>query len=106
MARYVFDVVTKQLQTLPDYPPEDLPVEVPKRVSMRQARHALNAAGLLSQVETFLNMLPEAEQTAAKIEWEYSTTLDRDNPVVLQLIPLLELTEQQVDQLFINAASL
>lgn len=106
MARLVINVVSGQVESFPDLPAEEKVVQVPYRVQMRQARHALLGAGLLSQVEAAIEAFPEPAKSTAKIEWEYSTTLDRDNPVVLQLIPLLGLTEQQVDQLFITAASL
>ena len=106
MSRLVINVVSGHVESFPDLPTEEKSIPIPPRVQMRQGRHALLRAGLLPAIEAALEAMSEPIKSAAKIEWEYAATLDRDNPVVLQLIPLLGLTEQQVDQLFITAASL
>lgn len=75
---------------------------VPRVVSMRQARLALLAAGLLDDVEAAIAAGPQA----ARIEWEYATEVQRDYGLVLQLAPALGLTDRQLDDLFVAAASL
>lgn len=79
---------------------------VPQAVTMRQARLALLGAGLLSSVEGAIDALAEPTKTAARIEWEYSQEVHRNKQLVLVLAPLLGLTEQQLDNLFIAAAEL
>jgi hypothetical protein len=79
---------------------------VPKAVTMRQARLALLGAGLLGQVEDALNSMPEPHKSAAKITWEFSGEVQRYNGLVSQLGPALGLTEEQLDQLFIQASKL
>ncbi len=79
---------------------------IPVEVTMRQARLALAAAGLLSTIDTAINALPEPQGNAAKIEWEYSGTVQRTKPLVLQLASTLSLTPAQLDDLFITAAGL
>lgn len=76
---------------------------VPTEVSMRQARLALNAAGQLSAVESAINALPEPQKTAARIEWDYATTVARDWPLVQMLAPVIGL---DLDALFSSAAEL
>lgn len=83
------------------------PVEpVPGAVSMRQARLALLKAGLLSQVNTAIAAMPGADGDTARIEWEFSGTVERHRPLVLSLIAVLGLTDAQLDDLFRQAAKL
>lgn len=78
-------------------------LQVPVNVSMRQARLALHAVGLLDTVEDAIDALPEPNRTRARIEWNYATDVARHHGLVLQLAPALGLTEEQLDQLFISA---
>lgn len=75
------------------------PMTVPESVTMRQARLALNAAGLLDQVTQAV----AASGAEAQIEWEYATEVKRDWPLVVQLGELLSL---DLDALFIEASKL
>lgn len=79
---------------------------VPAEVTMRQARLALLAAGLLDDVEAAIAGMDEPAKTAAQIEWEYSNALERDNTLVAILGPALGLSTNQVDDLFRAAAQL
>jgi hypothetical protein len=80
---------------------EPAPV-VPAQVTMRQARLALLGAGMLSTVDQAVAGMTEA----ARIEWEYAATVERNSQLVAALAPLLGLTEAQLDDLFIQAATL
>ena len=82
------------------------PVQVPEAVTMRQARLALLAAGLLPSVDAAIAALPEPQKSAAKIEWEYSQEVQRHNGFVGVLAPVLGLTADQIDALFIAAGAL
>lgn len=79
---------------------------IPRSITPRQARLALLNAGLLAQVATALDSLPSPDKEAAKIEWEYATTIERDSAWVANLGSALELTEKQVDDLFLQAIQL
>lgn len=81
-------------------------VRVPKEVTMRQARLALRAAGKLAAVAAAIDAMPSPGKENAQIEWEYSNTLRRDHPLVTALGPALSLTGEQLDGLFITAATL
>lgn len=76
--------------------------QVPQTVTMRQARLALSAAGLLASVQTAIN----AGSDAAKITWEYSSEVQRNNGLVPTMAASLGMTETQIDNLFIAAAAL
>ena len=77
---------------------------VPKSVTPYQARMALLGAGLLATVEALMED-PGTDQ-AAKIAWEYATTIERDSPFIAALGPALGLTDEQIDVLFIAAAAI
>lgn len=75
-------------------------------VTMRQARLALLQSELLHLVDPAIESMDEPARSAARIEWEYSQTIERQHTFVQQLGTALELSEEQVDSLFRLAASL
>lgn len=83
-----------------------LPVPVPDVVTMRQARLALLQSGLLATVQAAVDAMPGGEGDAARIEWEFSSTVERSRPLVKSLAAALPLTEAQLDDLFRLAATL
>lgn len=98
-----WDVVAPAWYTAPSEPePAPVAVEVPQEVTMRQARLALFAAGLLPTVDAAVAQIGGA----AAIEWEYSGTVRRDYGLVAQLGPLLGMDDAALDALFIAAGGL
>lgn len=86
--------------------PAELAARVPRSVSMRQARLALLDSGLLQLVNNAIAAMHGTEGEAARIEWEYATEVRRDSPLVGALAGPLNLTEAELNQLFISAAGL
>jgi len=86
----------------------DLPVvpTVPNSITMRQARLALHSQGLYTAVSAAIDALPDPPKTEAIIEWEYSNEVQRRNGFVSSIAPILGLSEQDLDDLFILGASL
>jgi hypothetical protein len=41
--------------------------------------------------------LPEPERSQAQIEWDYASEFRRLHPLIVKLIPILGLTDEQVD---------
>ena len=78
----------------------------PKSVTMRQARLALRARGLLTSVQASINALPADDQQKAQIEWDYSNELQRSNPFVALLGAALGLDSAGIDALFVEASRL
>ena len=78
----------------------------PAIVTMRQARLALLGSGLLASVEDAINALPEPQKSAARIEWDYSSEVHRNRAFVLTLAAALNLSTEQLDSLFTQAATL
>ncbi|WP_430438988.1 hypothetical protein [Shinella sp.] len=85
---------------------EDVPVYVPQSVTRRQARLALLAAGLLTAVEAAIEGMDEPARTAAKIEWEDATEIRRDHALIASLAVELNLSSDQLDELFIAASEI
>jgi hypothetical protein len=73
---------------------------------MRQARLALLQVGLLATVEAAIAAMPVLEGETARIEWEYAATVDRSNPLFASLGAALQLSEEDLDNLFRLAARL
>lgn len=75
---------------------------VPEAVSMRQARLALLQVGKYDLAMEAVSTL----DIAARIEWEFSTTVRRDSPLVIAMSEKLGLSSSDTDSLFNLAATL
>lgn len=82
--------------------PPPAAASVPEVVTPFQARAALRAAGLLSQAEA----LVATGDDITKDAWEYATEFRRSSPLLTGLAAQLGMSEQQLDQLFIEAADI
>lgn len=87
-------------------PSGDVDLGVPGSVTMRRARLALLAAGLLDVVQQTIDALPEPQRTAARIEWDHSSEVHRHHGLVQQMAPALGLSSAQLDALFVAAAAI
>ena len=79
---------------------------VQKVVTMRQARLALLQGGYLTTINAAIAAMPGAAGDAARIEWEFSSTVERNRPLVAAMASALNLTSAQIDDLFKLAATL
>ena len=75
-------------------------------VTARQARLALAAIGKLTMIADAIALIPEPDKTQVAIEWEYATTVERTSPWIETMRPALGLSEEEMDQLFVQAAEL
>ena len=87
-------------------PPPPPPPPIPDVVSMRQARLALFQQDKLSQVQPLIDAMMEPAKTITQISWDYATTVQRDDDLVIQLSAAMGLTEADLDTLFTLAATL
>lgn len=101
-APQLVDGVWTQQWVVRELTPQEIDARTPVVVSMRQARLALLAAGLLDQVSTAM----AGASTEAQIEWEYATEVRRDSPLVISMAGSLGLTDGQVRDLFWAASAL
>lgn len=82
------------------------PAPIPQVVTMRQARLAMSRAGILASVESMIAGMTGVEGDEARIEWEFAAEVKRDWPLVVAIGPSLGLTDAQIDDLFVMAATL
>lgn len=101
---YKLDIISKQLQFVDISPTSK--IEVPASVPMRSARLMLLKSGLLSTVQNYFDSLSGIDAEEARINWEFALTVQRNDPLVKQLIPNLGKSEAEIDQMFIEAAKL
>ncbi|PJR87880.1 hypothetical protein CN878_19520 [Ochrobactrum sp. 695/2009] len=76
--------------------PEKKPERMP-RLTARQLRLGLLRLGKLAEVPIAIAALPEPERSQAQIEWDYASEFRRLHPLIVKLIPILGLTDEQVD---------
>jgi hypothetical protein len=97
------DLTPEEIQEIESRPQLDL---TPKRVTMRQARLALLRAGRLQSVNNAIASMQGPEGDAARIEWDYSNEVLRNQPLTIALAQIIGLTEQEMDALFVEASKL
>ncbi|MCX6076011.1 MAG: hypothetical protein NTW78_03900 [Campylobacterales bacterium] len=79
-------------------------IQVPKTITMAQCREQLICIGLDDEVEAILNAIPDlVKQKIYRNGWEYETIVKIDNPMLLELAPLLSI---DLDNFFIEANKL
>lgn len=79
------------------------PPPVPQQVNNAQMRAVLLGAGLLDGINGFI---AGSGDPAAAVAWEYGNVIHRISPLVQAAQAALELTDEQVDQLFIAASTI
>ena len=85
---------------------EELPPVVPTEITMRQCKSLLIMRGLDERVEDFLNAIPDPiAKKLAFASWNGHSVL-RTDPLVNTLKAFLELTEDQVDEMFVEASKI
>lgn len=83
-------------------PADPIVIPVPTTISMAQAQLALLAAGHLDVVEAAMGSMPRESQ----IIWRKANTVQRGDPLVAQMAPLLGLDAAGVDALFLAGSKL
>ena len=76
------------------------PAPVPTEVSPKQIRLALNAAGLREMVEDAVAAADQPTQDS----WNWATCFLRTDPMLTSFCAAIGWTEEQIDQLFIDAS--
>lgn len=78
--------------------------EVPEKISRLQAKAVLSSIGLLTPIEEY--MASEAAPILAKLAWSEAQEFRRSSPLVSSIATMYSLTEQQLDELFIEAGKI
>lgn len=85
---------------------DPVPVIQITTVTIRQAKLALLATNKLALVNQAIAAMGGVEGQAAQIEWDYTSEVKMDSPLVTSLAYLLELDAQALQDLFNYAATL
>lgn len=85
---------------LPPPAPTAPPVTKVLSVTPKQARIALAQAGILAQVNDMVRAADEVTQ----ITWDYALTINRDDPLIVQMGTSLGLSSDDIDALFLKAS--
>lgn len=78
------------------------PKSVPASVTPLQARKILRLMGYMDELEALIADAPIEVQDA----WQYASSFERNNPILLEFANDLHLDEEDIDNLFIQAATL
>lgn len=97
------DLTQEEIEEILSRSPVDT---TPKSVTMRQARLALMRAGFLQSVNNTIQAMTGPQGEAARIEWDYSNEVRRDQPLTIALAQAIGMTPEQMDNLFVEAAKL
>lgn len=83
------------------------PPSVPDSLSPTQLRIWLLRAGKLEQVNTLIASDPDPlRRTEKEQRWDYALAIPRSHPLVLEIGEALGMTDEEMDDAFIQAASL
>jgi hypothetical protein len=88
-------------QTIAPYTAPTVAVVIPTQITMRQTRLYLLNIDLLDEVESIVS-----QNRAWQIEWEYASEVQRTNQLIVAMQQELQLTNQQVDDMFLEASKL
>lgn len=83
-------------------PADQILQKVPTSIHMAQARLVLLKHNLYQQVQEAFATLP----MEAQIEWEFRTEVARSSPLVAALANLLQLSDTDLDALFLGGSQL
>jgi hypothetical protein len=89
------------MQEIAPYTAPAVAVVIPSQITMRQTRLYLLSIDLLDTVENIVS-----QNKAWQIEWEYASEVQRTNQLIIAMQEELQLTNQQVDEMFIAASKL
>lgn len=77
------------------------PKPIPQVITMRQARLQLLVVGLLDDVEALV-----ALDRKSQIEWEYANEVYRQSSLIESVKEAMSLTDEQIDNMFLEASKL
>lgn len=94
-------------ETYSDTQPEIVPIaNAIQSITMRQAREQLLAMGLFGTVDATISSMTGIEGDKARITWQYSSEVRRDNTLFQSIKTVLGLTDAQVETFFNDGSKL
>jgi hypothetical protein len=76
---------------------------VPESISQMKLRKQLILSGIaISSIDALIQSLPQPNRDLIYTMWEYAVVFDRHNPELNAMAGMLGVTQQQLDEIFIN----
>ncbi|QHB38758.1 hypothetical protein tooticki91_gp062 [Flavobacterium phage vB_FspS_tooticki9-1] len=78
-------------------------IVVPDSISQMKLRKQLILNGIsISSIDALIQSLPQPNRDLIYTMWEYAVVFDRTNPELNAMAQMLEITQGQLDEIFIN----
>ena len=78
-------------------------IVVPDSISQMKLRKQLVLSGIsIASIDALIQSLPQPNRDLIYTMWEYAVVFDRHNPELNAMAQMLEITQQQLDEIFIN----
>lgn len=76
---------------------------VPESISQMKLRKQLILSGIsISSIDNLIQSLPQPDRDIIYTMWEYAVVFDRVNPELNAMAQMLGITQEQLDNIFIN----
>ena len=76
---------------------------VPESISQMKLRKQLILSGFsIASIDALIQSLPQPNRDLIYTMWEYAVVFDRHNPELNAMAGMLGVTQQQLDEIFIN----
>ena len=85
---------------------EELEFNTPSEVALWKLRFILSQMQLADSITDAMNQLPEPQKTASNYIWNYGNSIDRQSSTISFIQTALGLTDNQVNNIYIQANSL
>jgi len=85
---------------------EELEFNTPSEVALWKLRFVLSQMQLADSITDAMNQLPEPQKTASNYIWNYGNSIDRQSSTISFIQTALGLTDNQVNNIYIQANSL
>lgn len=85
---------------------EETQLNTPSEVALWKLRFILAQLNLEQSIVSAMELLPEPQKTAASYIWNYGNSIDRHSSTIEFIKNTLQLTDTEVNQIYIQANSL
>ena len=77
--------------------------KVPESISQMKLRKQLILSGIsIASIDALIQTLPQPNRDLIYTMWEYAVVFDRHNPELNAMAEMLGVTQEQLDEIFIN----
>lgn len=78
-------------------------IVVPDSISQMKLRKQVILSGIsIASIDALIQSLPQPNRDLIYTMWEYALVFDRHNPELKAMAQMLNITQQQLDEIFIN----